>query len=383
MELVLETAGESHGPVLTAILAGIPAGTPLPPAFLAARMAARQRGRGTGARQRTERDEIEFLAGVRDGIATGNPIAISVANLDQTYRNLPAIRQPRPGHADLAGALNRGLSDARDVAERASARETAVRTAAGAVAAAFLDALGIGVLGHVVRVGGVDVGGEPDADLEAARARRDASDLHALGASEAQERARARIDQAQREGDTLGGVVEVVARGVPPGLGGHERPETKLTATLASALMGVQAVRGVEVGLGFAAAEHAGSAVHDTILPAEPAGGPYRRGSNHAGGIEGGTSNGEPLVVRAAMKPLATLRKPLASVDLVTGEPAPARVERSDVTAVPRLAIVAEMAVALDLARHLRRRLGGASLAEVRAALASQRARCTAAGREP
>jgi chorismate synthase len=373
MELVLETAGESHGPSLTAILAGIPAGTPVPTAFVDARLAARQRGYGSGARQASEQDAVTFLAGVRDGRATGNPIAISVANRDPAYRDLPPVHAPRPGHADLAGALNRGVSDARDVIERASARETAVRLAAGAVAAAFLEGLGVRVLGHVVALGGADVRGEPGADLDEARARRDRSDLHALADDAAAARARALVDEARGRGDTLGGVVEVVAHGVPVGLGGHERPETKLSATLAAALMGVQAVRGVELGLGFDAARLPGSAVHDPILPPAAGGGRPRRASNHAGGIEGGTSNGEPIVVRAAMKPLASLRRPLASVDLRTGEAVPARIERGDTCAVPRLAIVAEMVVALDLARHVRRRFGGASFEEVRAALARVR----------
>lgn len=377
MELVLETAGESHGPSLTAILAGIPAGVPVAEGFVNARLAARQRGYGSGARQRTEHDVVSFLAGVREGRATGNPIALSVANLDPAYRDLPPIHAPRPGHADLAGALNRGLSDARDVVERASARETAVRVAAGAVAAAFLESLGIRVLGHVVALGGIDLGleqrGGVGADLEAARARRDASDLHTFAPESAQARARAAVDAARTQGDTLGGVVEVVVTGVPAGLGGHERPETKLSATLAAALMGIQAVRGVELGLGFAAAARTGSVTHDPILPSGSPGGLPRRASNHAGGIEGGMSNGEPLVVRAAMKPLATLRQPLASVDLRTGEAALARVERGDTSAVPRLAIVAEMAVALDLARHVRRRFGGASLAEVQEAIARRR----------
>lgn len=379
MELVLETAGESHGASLTAILAGLPSGTPVSAAFVDARLAARQVGRGAGARQRTEHDAVAFLSGVRDGRATGNPIALSVSNHDPAYRDWPAVHAPRPGHADLAGALNRGLEDARDVVERASARETAVRTAAGAVAAQFLEALGVRVLGHVTAVGGIEVGGEADADLEAARTRRDASDLHALGPAAAQDLARAAIDAARAAGDTLGGVVEVVARGVPLGLGGHERPETKLSATLAAALMGLQAVRGVEIGLGFAAASRRGSEVHDPILPG-PAGGPPRRGSNRAGGIEGGTSNGEPIQLRLAMKPLATLRTPLPSIDLRTGAPAPARVERGDTCAVARLALVAEAAVALDLARHVRRRFGGASLPEVLEALDRHRTR---AGRGP
>jgi chorismate synthase len=369
MELVLETAGESHGPALTALLAGIPAGVPVTQAYVDARLTARQRGYGSGARQRTEQDTAQLVAGWRDGRTTGNPIAIVVANRDPAYRDLPPIHAPRPGHADLAGALNRGTDDARDVVERASARETAVRVAAGAVAAAFLEALGMHVLGHVVAVGEVDVAGEVGADLEAARARRAASDLHALGPADAQARARSAVDAARAAGDTLGGVVEVVATGVPVGLGGHERPEWKLGATLAAALMGVQAVRGVELGLGFAAAKRPGSRVHDAILPPAPGSRRPRRASNHAGGIEGGTSNGEPIVVRAAMKPLASLAKPLSSVDLRTGAAAPARIERSDTCAVARLAIVAEMAVALDLARHVRRRFGGASLSEVQAAL--------------
>lgn len=369
MELVLETAGESHGPSLTAILAGIPARTPLGEAYVNARLAARQVGYGAGARQRTEHDVVHFLAGVRDGHATGNPIALSVANRDPAYRDLPPVHAPRPGHADLAGALNRGSDDARDVIERSSARETAVRVAAGAVAAAFLEALGVRVLGHVVAIGVVEVAGDPGEDLEAARARRDASDLHALGRAEAQARARAAIDAARAAGDTLGGIVEVVATGVPTGLGGHERPETKLSATLAAALMGIQAVRGVELGLGFGLARLPGSEAHDPILPPAQPGGRPRRAGNRSGGIEGGTSTGEAVVLRAAMKPLASLRHPLASVDLRTGEAVPARVERSDTCAVARLAIVAEMAVALDLARHVRRRFGGASLDEVREAL--------------
>jgi len=243
--------------------------------------------------------------------------------------------------------------------------------AAGAIAEQFLEALGIHVLGHTVSVGGIDVHAEPEADLEAARMRRAGSALHALGAEAAQAEAVALIEEAKRAGDTLGGVVEVVATGVPVGLGGHERPETKLSTGLAAALMGVQAVRGVELGLGFRCTAMRGSVLHDTILPSEEGQRP-RRGGNTAGGIEGGMSNGERIVVRAAMKALATLRQGLPSVDLRTGEAAPGRVERSDVTAVPRLAIVAEAVVALELARHVRRRFGGASLAEIRAVLAAQ-----------
>ena len=390
MELVLETAGESHGPCLVAILAGLPTGTPVDAAFVDARLAARQRGYGRSGRQRVEQDHARFLAGVRDGFATGNPIAIQVDNRDTTYVGRPPVHTPRPGHADLAGALNRGILDAREVVERASARETAVRVAAGAVAASFLAALGCTVLGHVVAIGGVSVGGVsvgggdfgagPEDDLEAARVRRDASDLHAFGAAAAQDAARARIAEAASHGDTLGGVVEVVATGVPAGLGGHERPEDKMSSRLAAACMGIQAVRGVELGLGFASAALLGSAVQDGILPAVGSGPPRREG-NRAGGIEGGTTNGRPVVVRCAMKPLATLRTPLPSVDLRTGAPADARVERSDVTAVPALAIVAEAVVAMELARAIRRRFGGAHLDEVRAALGAHRRRMEAVGR--
>ena len=365
MDLHLQTAGESHGAVLTAILSGIPAGSRVTTDYVDARLAARQRGRGRSARQRTEEDRVVFHAGVRDDEATGNPIALQVANRDQTYKHLPPVHMPRPGHADLPGALNRGLLDARNIVERSSARETAVRVAAGAVAAQFLDAVGVRIFGHVVAIGGIEVYAEPGADLEAARERRDASDLHALGDEAAQDEARALIDKAKKDGDTLGGIVEIVATGVPVGLGGHEYPEAKLSSTLAGAVMGIQAVRGVELGMGFRATGLKGSEAHDVILPRDGGGLPPRRASNRAGGVEGGTSNGQPIVVRAAMKPLATLRKALPSIDLRTGEEAPARVERSDVTAVPALSIVAEAVVALDLARHVRRRFGGAHVKEV------------------
>ena len=375
MELVLETAGESHGPQLTAILAGIPAGAPVTEAYVNLRLRARQGGKGASPRQQTERDVVHFHAGVRDGVATGNPIALTIRNRDKKYESLPPVHNPRPGHADLAGALNRGLTDARDVVERSSARETAARVAAGAVAAEFLEALGIHVLGHVVSIGGVEVGAPVDGEIEAARAARHHSDLHALGGEAAHKEAIALIDAVRKTGDTLGGVVEVVATGVPPGLGGHERPESKLSTGLAAAVMGIQAVKGMEIGTGFAQTARRGSEVHDAILPADDGTGLPRRSGNSAGGIEGGMSNGQPIVVRAAMKPLATILKGLPSVDLRTGEAVPGRVERSDVTAVPRLAIVAELVVATELARQVRRRFGGAHLEEVQAAIEAHRAR--------
>ena len=373
MELRLETAGESHGRTLTAILTGIPSGSPVDDAAVNALLAARQRGQGRSSRQRTEQDQVQWLAGVRDGAATGNPIALSIANKDKTYEDLPPVHAPRPGHADLAGALNRGLTDVRDVIERASARETAARVAAGSVAAQFLAAVGASVLGHTVSIGDVDVGADVGDDLGTARTRRDASVHHALGDAAAHQAASDRIAAAHREGDTLGGIVEIVATGVPAGLGGHERPQDKLSAGLAGALMGIQAVRGVELGLGFRCTALRGSQVHDPIVPG--ADGMPDRASNRVGGIEGGMSTGQPIVVRIAMKPLATLRQALPSVDLRTGQAAPARVERSDTTAVSRLAIVAEAVVALELARHVRRRFGGAHIHEVREAIARHRRR--------
>ncbi len=337
MDLLLETAGESHGAVLTAILSGLPTGSPAAEEYVNQRLIARQGGRGASPRQRTEVDRVIFHAGVRDGFTTGNPIALQVANKDQTYRDLPPVHGPRPGHADLPGALNRGIDDARDVVERASARETAVRVAAGALAASFLEALGIHVFGHTVSIAGIDVHGDPLPDVEASRHRRGASDLHALGGEAAQEEARARIDAAKKAGDTLGGVIEVVATGVPVGLGGHERPETKLSATLAAALMGIQAVRGVELGLGFAGSSLLGSEYHDPILPPEAGEGMPRRPSNRVGGVEGGTSNGEAIVVRAAMKPLATLRHSLAERGPAKrrGRARPGRAERRHRRASP------------------------------------------------
>ena len=333
-----------------------------------------------------EQDHALITSGVRFGTTIGSPISITITNRDwdnwtdvMSVEGSPErdvrVTAPRPGHADLAGALNRGLQDARNIVERSSARETAARVAAGAVAAEFLEALGICVLGHALEVGGIHVGRDAGSDLEAERRVRDASDLHALGSPEAGAEAAQLIAEAHREGDTLGGIIEVVASDVPVGLGGHERPETKLSRGLAAAVMGIQAVKGVEIGPGFANAKRRGREVHDAILPPdELPGAPVRRG-NQAGGIEGGMSNGQPIVVRAAMKPLATLRHPLPSVDLRSGEVAPARIERSDVTAVPRLAIVAEAVVALELARQVLRRFGGASLEEVAEAIARHRAR--------
>ena len=350
MELTLTTAGESHGPALVAIVEGLPAGLVLDRAAIDADLRRRQEGYGRSPRQRIEADEVEVLAGLRHGRTLGTPLALVVRNRDHanwtwgmspwppegepTGKGTKPVTLPRPGHADLAGVQKYGLGDVRDALERASARHTAVAVAAGAVAKALLRELGVEVAGRAVEIGGAS----------------------------GEEEARAAVDAARADRDTLGGVVEVRARGVPPGLGSYATRAQRLDARLAAALMGTQAVKGVEIGDGFALARARGSEAHDEILP-----GP-RRETNRAGGIEAGTTNGEEVVVRAAMKPLPTLMRPLRSVDLASGEPAEALVERSDVAAVEALAVVAEAAVAFELARAAREKFGGDALADMVAA---------------
>jgi len=344
--LELITAGESHGPALVAILNGLPAGLVLERAAIDADLRRRQEGYGRSPRQRLEQDRVEVLAGLRHGRTLGTPLALVVHNRDHenwawgmspwppegepSGKGTKPVTLPRPGHADLAGALKFGLADARDALERASARQTAVAVAAGAVAKALLREISIEIEGRVVTE-----------DLER------------------------RIDEARAERDTVGGSVEVVARGVVPGLGSYATKEERLDARLAGALMGIQAVKGAEVGDGFALASVRGSEAHDEIFRGD---GGFYRGSNRAGGIEAGVSNGEEIVVRAAMKPLPTLMRPLQSVDLETGEAGEALVERSDVAAVEALAVVAEGAVAFELARAAREKFGGDSLADFVAA---------------
>ncbi len=343
MSLTLTTAGESHGPALVAILTGLPAGLQLERDAIDADLARRQQGYGRSPRQKLEQDRVEVLAGLRHGRTLGTPLALLVHNRDHknwawgmspwppegepTGKGTKPVTLPRPGHADLAGTQKFGLEDARNALERASARQTAVAVAAGAVTKALLAEIGIDVLGRVV--------------------------------TEALEQ---RIDEARSERDTVGGVVEVRAHGGPPGLGSYAAKDERLDARLAAALMGIQAVKGVEIGAGFELAERRGSEAHDEIF-ADESGALYRE-TNFAGGVEGGVSNGEPIVVRAAMKPLPTLMRPLRSVDLETGEPGEALVERSDVAAVEALAVVAEAAVAFELARAAREKFGGDSLAD-------------------
>jgi chorismate synthase len=344
--LELVTAGESHGPALVAIVTGLPAGLLLDRSAIESDLARRRQGYGRSPRQKLERDEVELLAGLRHGKTLGTPLALVIHNRDHanwawgmspwppdgepTGKGTSPVTLARPGHADLAGALKYGHEDARNALERASARQTAAHVAAGAVAKSLLREVGVSVAGRTLEVGG----------------------------EQSEDGWKRATDGARADRDTLGGVVEVVADGVPPGLGSYAEKRDRLDARLAAALMGIQAVKGVELGEGFALARKRGSEAHDEIEPG------LRRETNRAGGIEGGVSNGEPVVVRAAMKPLPTLMRPLRSVDLASGEPGEALVERSDVQAVEALAVVAEAAVAWELARAAREKFGGDALAD-------------------
>ena len=375
------TAGESHGPALVSILEGIPAGLPLRAEDVDAELHRRQQGYGRGRRMQIERDAIELLSGVRAGETLGSPIAMLIRNrdwknweeiMDPARRDTdPAPRKrvvtrPRPGHADLSGMLKYDRADGRDILERASARETTARVAAAAICRRLLAELGITVGSHVVHLGGIDAR-RPDplpADLNAAA---DQSPLRTLD-PDAEREMIARIDEAKRAGNTLGGICEVVARGVPVGLGSHVSWDRKLDGRLAGALMSIHAVKGVEIGLGFESGRRPGSEVHDEIerTTGLPRTGNVRRTTNRAGGLEGGITTGEELVLRVAMKPIATLMRPLATVDLATGEPAAAVAERSDVTAVPAMGVIAEAMTAFILAEAVLEKFGGDSLAELR-----------------
>jgi chorismate synthase len=372
------TAGESHGRALMAICEGVPAGVEVATADIAAALARRRAGYGRGARMKFEQDEVELTAGVRHGRTLGGPVAIRIANtewpkwetvmspdavdedtLASQARNAPLTR-PRPGHADLAGMQKYGFDDARPVLERASARETAARVAVGEVARRFLrQALGAEIVSHVVAIGPVRA---PDgvAPLPQDAAAVDADPVRCLDPA-ASEAMRAEIDAARKDGDTLGGIVEVLAYGLPPGLGSHVHWDRRLDGRLAGALMSIQAIKGVEIGDGLTTATRRGSKAHDEI---EGGGEGVRRLTNRAGGIEGGMTTGEPVRVRAAMKPISTVPRALATVDVRTGEPARAINQRSDVTAVPAAGVVAEAMVALVLAAAAIEKFGGDSVEE-------------------
>ena len=366
------TAGESHGRGLVAILEGIPAGLPVSADRVNAELKRRMGGYGRGARMKIEADQIEWLAGVRGGETLGSPIAMLIWNRDwEHWRDVMApeadapgeerrrqVTRPRPGHADLAGALKYDRRDARDILERASARETAARVACGAVCKLLLEQFGVEIGSHVVELGGVTARYHSPLPTPLNQAA-DASPVRCLD-REAEKEMIARIDAAQAAGDTLGGVVEVVGLGLPVGLGSHVSWDRKLDGRLAQALMSIPAVKGVELGLGFEAARRKGSEVHDEILPG------LARATNRAGGTEGGMTTGEALVARVAMKPISTLMSPLRTVDLKTGAPAQAQSERSDVTAVPAMGVIAEAMIALVVAQAMIEKFGGDALAEMK-----------------
>jgi chorismate synthase len=363
------TAGESHGPCLTAIVEGLPAGLELDIEAINHQLRRRQGGYGRGGRMAIEQDRAEILGGVLHGVTTGAPVALRIENKDwANWRarwaagDLPKISVPRPGHADYAGMMKYGLDDARAVAERASARETAARVAVGALTGQLLDAFNIAVGSYVVEIGGVTVA-VPDLPQAELWARAESSDVRCPDSSASQQM-RDRIDEAHEAGDSLGGVFVVTATGLPVGLGSHAHWERRLDARLAWAVMSIPAIKGVEIGPAFENARRTGTEVHDEITPDGRGG--VTRPTNRAGGLEGGMTNGMPVVVRAAMKPIPTTVTPLHSVDLATGEPAETQYQRSDVCAVPAASVVGEAMVAWVLADALLEKLGGDSLAEMK-----------------
>ncbi|HEX8843715.1 MAG TPA: chorismate synthase [Pyrinomonadaceae bacterium] len=371
------TAGESHGRALVAILEGLPAGLPVDMERLNRELERRQWGYGRGGRMKIERDRVEILSGVRHGLTLGSPLALTIENRDwknwtdvmsSTPVDLPPdksrrLKRPRPGHADLAGGLKYGARDLRNVLERASARETAARVACGALAKQLLAAFGVEILSHVIQLGGV-----PDAPLElpweTVASIPDDAPLRCADA-EAQASMVALIDEKRREGDTLGGIFEVIARGVLPGLGSHTAWDLKLDGRLAQAIMSIPAVKAVAIGAGAEASGLPGSEVHDEIAYDE-ASRKFIRQTNRAGGLEGGITNGEELRVRGHLKPISTLRRALRSVDIDTKQEESASFERSDITAVPAAGVIGEAMVALILAQAMREKFGGDSLGEMR-----------------
>jgi chorismate synthase len=381
--LRFSTAGESHGEALVAMVSGLPAGVPVDQASLDRDLWRRQKGYGRGGRMRIEQDSAHILSGVRHGKTIGSPVAMTIANND--WKNweeiLPvetgdpakhkAVSSPRPGHADLAGSLKYDFPDARYVLERASARESAARVACGALAKMLLRALSVEVASHVIRVGGAELARTASWDEIAALQLKDEVLLNCVD-PEAEQQMKAEVDLALRTGDTVGGVFEVVVHGLPPGIGTHANWDERLDGLLAQAVMSLQAVKAVEIGRGVTAAESLGSAVHDAIGYDAAGDGTARaftkfsREQNNAGGIEGGISNGEDVVVRGYLKPISTLRRPLASVSFATREPVKAAYERSDVCVVPAAGVAAEAMVALTVARLAIDKLGGDSLGEIR-----------------
>jgi chorismate synthase len=375
------TAGESHGECLTTIVDGLPAGLKVDEAFINAQLACRQSGYGRSERQKIETDRIHFTAGVRHGETISGPVSFTIKNADFSIADKPAITRPRPGHADLAGLVKYDRTDARDVLERSSARGTSSQVGAGALAQLLLGEFGVRIVSFVINIGGIsaagtsakaDVEGKFLGEIEAAKASSRINCADPMMEAEMIEL----INRATEQKDTLGGIFELVAVGLPPGLGSYAQHDRRLDGRLAQALMAIQAIKGVEIGDGFMLGMIPGSAAHDEIFrDPKREGFKYFRKTNHAGGLEGGMTNGMPLVMRAVMKPISTLRQPLKSVDLATGKVAEAAYERSDVTAVPAACVVAEAAVALVLADAFLEKFGADSLADIRAAHAAYIAR--------
>ncbi|MBM3908063.1 MAG: chorismate synthase [Gemmatimonadetes bacterium] len=382
MPLRFVTAGESHGPALISLVEGVPSGLALLAEHVNADLARRQQGYGRGRRMQIERDEVEFLSGVRAGETLGSPVAMLIRNRDwKNWQEIMdpapraedadgdrkrAVHRPRPGHADLSGLLKYDRDDARDILERASARETTARVAAGAIARRLLAECGVTIGSHLVHLGGIDAQ-RPEQLPAELNAAADASPLRTLD-PQAEQRMIERIDQAKKDGNTLGGICEVVVDGLPVGLGSHVSWDRRLDGRLGQAMLSIPAVKGVEIGLGFETARRTGAEVHDEIemAPGRVRSGNVRRKTNRAGGTEGGMTTGEPLIVRVAMKPISTLMRPLGTVDTRTCEATEAVAERSDVTAVPAMGVIAEAMAALVLADAMVEKFGGDSMTELR-----------------
>jgi chorismate synthase len=362
------TAGESHGKSLISLIDGFPAGMMVDTVVIDAELRRRQGGYGRGGRQRIENDTAELLSGTWRGETLGSPITLRVVNRDYKLERLEELDRPRPGHVDLVGAIKH-LGSIRGVLERASARETAARVAAGALTRQLLALFDIQVLGYVVQLGGM-VFPVPEGTLDSHRHLRNQSEVYSL-CPDMDTSVKELIDRVGKDGDTLGGIVEVRVEGLPMGLGSHAQWDQRLDGRLAQAVMSIQAIKGVEIGMGFEAARRPGSQVHDAIhfdptIQGTPTLG-YVRPTNNAGGLEAGITNGQPIVIRAAKKPISTLRKPLASIDLQTKQPSEASYERSDVCAVPAASVIAENVVAFEIARAFLEKFGNDSIAEIRA----------------
>ncbi len=352
------TAGESHGRGLLAIMDGLPAGLKIDEEFINSELKARQAGYGRGGRMKIESDRVEIWGGVRSGVSIGSPLGVLIRNNDFKIEELPPVTAPRPGHADLAGAQKYGHRDIRNVLERASARETAARVALGAVTQLLLREFGIRVESWIETLGDIMIG---EVGEEEIRKNLKVSLLNCPDPA-AEKKMIERIDRARDDGDSLGGIFRVEAGGLPPGLGSYSQGDTRLDGRLAAALMGIPAIKGVEIGSGFNLAGLPGSLVHDEIIAAEDV---LSRSTNRAGGIEGGVSNGEKIIIRAAMKPIPTLGKPLKTVDLNTGEPVDAARERADLCALPAASVVGRAMTALELARAFLEKFGGDSMVEI------------------